>query len=146
MASSSTVQGDEITAKPYLLRPHPSIQPNSAVYYPQDVCHEAGGNLTCLFLRSLSSSGAGGTIYSHSLVGTASLFKHQFILRPPWASMLLSTARVFAKHDSSKWAEQSDVYADVGSPESRVYVCGQIEPIYLSQLDLWGTYTCGCPA
>ena len=32
--------------------------------------------------------------------------------------MLLSTARFFAKHDSSKGTEQSDVYADVGSLKS----------------------------
>ena len=43
--------------------------------------------------------------------------------------MLLSTARFFSQHDSSKimCREQRDVY------------CGRIEPICLSQQDLWGT-------
>ena len=50
VTSSSTVQGGEITAKPYLLRPQPSIQPNSAVYYPQDIFHEA-----CNFVNSKKS-------------------------------------------------------------------------------------------
>ena len=51
---------------------------------------ELDSNLTCLFLRSLSSPGPGETTVS--LIGTASFLKKHFIVIP-WTSMLFSKDR-----------------------------------------------------
>ena len=52
-----------------------------------------------------------------SLVGTVSFLKKRFIFIP-WTSMLFSLDKFCSLHDSSKFAEQSDVYCQVGSQKS----------------------------
>ena len=59
--------------------------------------------LTFLRFLSVNCSSTGGTIPATSMVGTASSFKNIFMLRG------FANIRFILKHESSKWAERTDV-------------------------------------
>ena len=73
------------------------------------------------------------------LVGITSFFKHDFILIP-WPSRLLKMDNIRSQDDSSKGAEHSEAYFDVGSLKSCRCLRTNLH-ISLEQPDLTGPDT-----